>query len=114
MATKKTSGDTREPEEKIFSAEDAPARLAEANAILARAFEGGYFEAWVGQCWQLTKRDEMRQAARGLLGPLAEGLTMRLDIKARDVYRDGKTLPKEDWDKAKDARLARVYATANS
>lgn len=84
-------------------------QVAEANGVLDRAFEGGFFDSWKGKIWRREERDSLRAAARAMLGPLADGLKVRLDVKARDVYRDMENLPSGDWDKAQDARLTRVF-----
>lgn len=84
-------------------------QIDESNEIIARAFEGGFFEAWAGKLWLRAERDAIRAAVREMLGARADGLKVRLDVKARDVYRDLDALPSGDWEQAKDARLVRVF-----
>jgi hypothetical protein len=86
------------------------ASLDEANEILARAFEGGFFEQWAGRIWERAGRDALRAAAHEMLGAAGEGLKVRIEVKARDVYKELAELPRGDWEKAKDAKLSRVYA----
>lgn len=83
--------------------------VPEANEILSRALEGGFFSAWAGEVWRRSVRDEVREAARALLGlGPREGLRVLIDVRARDAeqLRDGP--PPGDWDQAKGAVLSRV------
>lgn len=85
-------------------------RIREANDVLARAFEGGYFDAWKTNVWRRADRDACRATAREMLGErLSEDLKLRLDVRARDVYRDSAAMPTDDWEKAKDAQLIKVF-----
>lgn len=84
-------------------------RIRAANDVLNRAFEGGHFDAWKEAIWSRASRDTCRADAREMLGELGEGLKVRLDVRARDVYRDMTAMPAGDWDKAKDAKLVKVF-----
>lgn len=84
-------------------------RIRAANDVLNRAFEGGFFESFKPTVWQRTTRDLCRAAAREILGDLGDDLKVRIDVRAKDVYRDTPTMPTGDWDKAKDAKLVKVF-----
>jgi hypothetical protein len=104
-------------EEEEMSKKDKPLveRIRSANDVLNRAFEGGFFDAWKENCWSRASRDTCRAAAREMLGDgLSTDLKVRLDVRARDVYRDQATMPTGDWDKAKDAKLVKVFVVGPS
>lgn len=84
-------------------------RIRAANDVLNRAFEGGRFDSWKENIWTRQSRDNCRADARELLGELGSDLKVRIDVRARDVYRDQSALPTGDWDKAKNAKLVKVF-----
>jgi hypothetical protein len=97
-------------EEGDMSKKDAHERAETVNEVLTRALEGGAFEAWRdGVLWRRAARDELRATARALVGTLADGLLMGLDVRGRDGYPVGEPLPPGDWDQARNAQLHAVY-----